>query len=1233
MTESKLIAEAEKLFINGDVERARTHFEKALEEYPYNSEILNNLGVIAHESGDPYTAEAYFLRAIDNDGTKKDSYLNLLPVLCEIGSVTRAALLAEFMAMKFPQEKDVKTQVEQVITFLAEDFAAKIPELMASYWHDRNILKYSELLQFVLTPPQDKIQDSEAARLIHAIGMAARGDAYIDACKFMNPHAEIDNKSATEYLLLACFWLAANRIYESRLFASYLINDSKYGHLAKRLIECTLARENSKAVAEAYKDILVIMEEGIGNMVMLTPALQAIHHRLPMSKITVLCTETASQIIDDLPFVDKTITTLPNKKYSLVLSTIWAQQSSKKYAKALQHQADFIFNAQFRIGIDHEIEANFRLANFLGHKGPIPLPQVCSESCELVDYAGKELAILANTTVNNNGWERKRWPHYVQLAEKLLDDGYQVAVIGGPEEAKKFPQNYWPQGVQNLQGKLSLKETAGLIAKCSLFIGNDSGPAHMAAALGVPTFVLFGPSLVSKNKPVGKNVHVLSKELPCSPCQYTDRWAQCKDWQCMASIAPDWVFDQIKRPSAPNACLVQRKDTEPLKLIRKQNKLLVKDGATEEPLRVHLVGKGVTNFPWGMETEMHRVFESLGCEVLQTDYVAHANDFANRFFRPAHLMLVFRGSGIPGELIGRVPYKTVLWYQDDVFAAGHVRKDLAYNARFFDHVYTFDTNAIDEYKKYAVQQISWLPLGATPEVYHKQFLPKKYDVSFVGNIYPNRKALFQRLSKKFNLHVTQAFAKDAAKIYNESKIVLNLGIGKTGIQQRVFEVLCCGSFLLTNEIPAEGRVFEDKEHLVYFNDENIEQLIEYYLQHEEEREAIALAGYRKAVTEHTFIHRAERILTDHFDYESESQRDQKSGKMVRDRAVIPGFVPLKSNELKEKLQQRKLRIFAAFRQFNWENENLQPALEKFGEVIRYDWYPEYSQYNENWHHKDKHAMNHTLFSKVREAHYNGGIDIFFGYLSGRLVFPATIRAIRKLGIPAVNLYLDDVKGFWGNFEPSGFSSMVDIASAFDLCITNHENALDWYASQGTDSIFLPSGANPDIYKPLSLQSERDIDVLFIGQKYGTRPRLIQFLQENEINAQAYGKGWENGEVSTEKMIELYNRAHIVLGIGEASIGGAKKMQIKGRDFEVPMAGALYLTQENPELETWFKIGEEIAVYCDKADLLEKVKYYLANPERANALRQNARSRCVAGHSWEARFQQAFEKLVEIVESK
>lgn len=701
----------------------------------------------------------------------------------------------------------------------------------------------------------------------------------------------------------------------------------------------------------------------------------------------------------------------------------------------------------------------------------------------------------------------------------------------------------------------------------------------------------------------------------------------------MADMTPEWVWEQIAPHLDRDQLRLPRKNYSDCHLLGRDGRLWLTDGTITEPLTIHLVGKARTNFPWGMENEMIRAFEQMGCTVFHTDYVGDQEDFVSKFQRPAHVMMVFRGSGIPPELILNTSYLALLWYQDDVFAAAHAPRDLAFNGRFFDLVYCFDYFALDKYHQFGIRNVAWLPLAAATEIYHKSFRPKRYDVTFVGNIYPNRRALLDRLAAKFNVHVAQAFGEEAAKIYSESKIVLNLGIGRTGIQQRVFEVLCSGAFLLTNAIPEAGRLFEDHKHLVYFNNDNIEALIAYYLEHESEREQIALAGYREAVAWHTFQQRAEAILADHFPQQSPAVAAEQpprietaAVRIARDRDVVPGFSAVALERLQQRFANRTLQIVAAFQHFNWENHNLQPALAKFGTVTRYDWHPEFDQYDNNWHTSGKLAMNRELFRRVQAQHATEPVDIFFSYLSGRLVFPGIIRGLRRLGIAAVNMYLDDVKGFWGNFEPTGFASMIDVAGAFDLCWTTHEPALPWYQSVGTAAINLPEGANPEVFRPLA-NIVRDLDVVFVGQNYGMRPQLIDRLRAQGFDVQAYGKGWPNGPVSTEEMITLFNRARIVLGVGQA-FGSEAPLQIKGRDFEVPMTGALYLTQHNPELARHFRFGAEIDTYRDEYELLEKVNFYLKNPDQAEKIRCQARSRSLRDHTWELRFQRVFQTLID-----
>ena len=317
-----------------------------------------------------------------------------------------------------------------------------------------------------------------------------------------------------------------------------------------------------------------------------------------------------------------------------------------------------------------------------------------------------------------------------------------------------------------------------------------------------------------------------------------------------------------------------------------------------------------------------------------------------------------------------------------------------------------------------------------------------------------------------------------------------------------------------------------------------------------------------------------------------------------------------------------MRIFAAFQHFNWEEHNLTPALETLGDVVRYDWHPPYDQYDPGWHYGLKAAMNRELLSRVCDAHDKAPIDVFYGYLCGRLVYRGYIELLRVLGIPTLNMTLDDKTHRYSALEPTGWAGMVDIASAFDLCWTSDPTALDWYAAHGARAIYLPAGANPDVFVPV--ERERDIPVLFVGKNYGRRAAIVGRLAEQGIDVTCYGDGWPRGTVTTAEMVALMNRARITLGIGET--GDPTLLSLKGRDFEAPMAGAFYLTQHNPELAAHYALGTEIETWADVGELTAKVRYYLAKPQEAEAIRHAGAARARRDHTWRGRFEKAFAAL-------
>jgi spore maturation protein CgeB len=109
------------------------------------------------------------------------------------------------------------------------------------------------------------------------------------------------------------------------------------------------------------------------------------------------------------------------------------------------------------------------------------------------------------------------------------------------------------------------------------------------------------------------------------------------------------------------------------------------------------------------------------------------------------------------------------------------------------------------------------------------------------------------------------------------------------------------------------------------------------------------------------------------------------------------------------------------------------------------------------------------------------------------------------------------------------------------------------------------------------------------------------------------------------MVRLVSRARLVLGMG--GVGHTDKVKhLKGRDFEVPMCGAAYLTSFNPELTDFFEVGSEILCYGSPQDCADVARWGLARPSRLVEIGAAARRRCIAEHTWDRRLEQMLLRL-------
>ena len=152
----------------------------------------------------------------------------------------------------------------------------------------------------------------------------------------------------------------------------------------------------------------------------------------------------------------------------------------------------------------------------------------------------------------------KRWPtdSFATLADRLLDEGRQVVLVGSKaeEEVTREVTNKMRQKPVVLTGKTTIDQLTSILGLVDLLVTNDTGPAHIAAALGRPTIVIFGPTNPLTTRPFSGQAEILRHPPDCAPCMLRD----CPiDHRCMTAISVEEVLEHsnamLKRSSFAKA--------------------------------------------------------------------------------------------------------------------------------------------------------------------------------------------------------------------------------------------------------------------------------------------------------------------------------------------------------------------------------------------------------------------------------------------------------------------------------------------------------------------------------------------------------------------------------------------------------------------------------------------------------------------------------------------------------
>jgi len=275
--------------------------------------------------------------------------------------------------------------------------------------------------------------------------------------------------------------------------------------------------------------ILFISSTRIGDAVLSTGLLDHLMRAHPEARFTIVCGRVAEGVFRRMPRLDRLIA-VEKRRYSLHWLEIWGQLATTRWDLVVDLRASaiaWLLWTRERAVIQGGRRPGHRLNHLAALLGvtPAPLPVIWTAPEDTARAAallpeGLPWLVLGPTA----NWHRKVWPaeHFAELALRLTAPdgafpGAGIAILGGPGDQERSMATpvltALPQAL-DLVGKLDLPEVAAVLARAAIFIGNDSGLMHLAAAAGAPTLGLFGPTPSDEYGPAGPKAQAVLADGP-----------------------------------------------------------------------------------------------------------------------------------------------------------------------------------------------------------------------------------------------------------------------------------------------------------------------------------------------------------------------------------------------------------------------------------------------------------------------------------------------------------------------------------------------------------------------------------------------------------------------------------------------------------------------------------------------------------------------------------------------
>lgn len=277
-------------------------------------------------------------------------------------------------------------------------------------------------------------------------------------------------------------------------------------------------------LSELRMRILFVTATRIGDAVLSTGLADHLLQAYPDARLTVACGPVAAGVFQRMPRREA-ILIVEKRRFDLHWLDLWQRTIGTVWDLVVDLRGSalaFLLRARGRAVMRGGRRPGHRLLHIAGTLGldPAPLPVAWTNAA---DRAAAAVLLPAGETWIGLGptanWEGKVWPadRFVALFEALRahTPGARPVVFAGPgatERAMAAPVLAALPEAIDLAGRLTLPEAAACLARCALFVGNDSGLMHLAAAAGAPTLGLFGPTPASEYAPRGRRAAAVLAE-------------------------------------------------------------------------------------------------------------------------------------------------------------------------------------------------------------------------------------------------------------------------------------------------------------------------------------------------------------------------------------------------------------------------------------------------------------------------------------------------------------------------------------------------------------------------------------------------------------------------------------------------------------------------------------------------------------------------------------------------